>query len=250
MGSGCPECGADEDVFSDPSLYFHLLGLLVLSIWVGIAVARDRFWLLERDPTPPSSTDWPPVTAVIPARNEAESLPEALHSLWSQQYPGGLRVIVVDDQSEDGTAEAAREAAGAFPDAPLTVLRGAPVPPGWAGKVWAMHQGLTRGLAADDPARYVLFCDADVRHGPDSLRELVARAEAGGLDLASLMVRLRCRTWPERALIPAFVWFFRMLYPFRRVNSPRDPLAGAAGGAMLLRREALARTSSLERIRD
>ncbi len=226
------------------------LGILTVAIWVGLWLCRAAFWRVEFDPVPPDPDEWPPVTAVIPARTEEATLPEALRSLWAQDYPGGLRVVVVDDQSEDRTAAAAQETARALGHADdLLVLTAAPLPPGWAGKVWAMHSGLTHGLPTADPARYVLFCDADISHGAGTLRELIARAEGGHLDLASVMVRLECRTPAEQFMIPAFVWFFRLLYPFRKVNDPRDPLAGAAGGTMLLRREVLARIGSLQSIR-
>lgn len=222
------------------------LGALVLLIWVGLALGKGRFWQIERDPVPPAPAAWPPVAAVIPARNEADGIAETLRSLWSQDYPGPLRVVLVDDHSDDGTAELAREVS--VPGR-LEVLTGQPLPPGWTGKVWAMHQGVQRVLE-DPEARYILFSDADIAHGPGAVRELVSRAEAGGLDLASFMVRLQCRTLPERLMIPAFVFFFRMLYPFRRASDPKDPLAAAAGGTMLARREALERIGGMEALRS
>lgn len=232
-------------------MVFLGLGILTVAIWVGLWLGRAAFWRVEFDPVPPDPEEWPPVTAVIPARNEEATLPKALRSLWEQDYPGGLRVVVVDDQSEDRTAAAAQEMARAMGRADdLLLLTAAPLPPGWVGKVWAMHSGLTHGIPAADPARYVLLCDADISHGAGTLRELVARAEGEHLDLASVMVRLECRTPPEQFMIPAFVWFFRLLYPFRKVNDPREPLAGAAGGTMLLRREALARIGGLQSIRS
>jgi hopene-associated glycosyltransferase HpnB len=190
------------------------------------------------------------VVAVIPARDEAEVIGETLRSLWSQEYPGTFRIVLVDDHSDDGTAEIALGAARAVGrEAELQVLSAEPLPAGWTGKVWAMHQGVTRGLPATDPARYVLFSDADISHGPDALAELVSRAEAGGCDLVSFMVRLQCASRAERLMIPAFVFFFKLLYPFRKINNEEDPLAGAAGGTMLLRRSALERIGGMECIR-
>jgi hopene-associated glycosyltransferase HpnB len=189
------------------------------------------------------------VVAIIPARNEAPVIGETLRSLWAQDYPGELRVVVVDDHSDDGTAEAAWSAAPGPLRHRLLLLPAEPLPAGWTGKVWAMHQGLTRGVAPEDPAHYILFSDADIRHAPNAVRELVTRAEAGGLDLTSFMVRLQCRSTAERWMIPAFVFFFRLLYPFRRVNNPRHPLAGAAGGTMLARRSALERIGGMASIR-
>jgi len=224
------------------------LGGLTLLVWLGLWLGHASFWRLEFPPAPPPPAVWPAVTAVIPARNEAGGIGETLASLAAQEYPGEIRVVVVDDHSDDGTATAAQAAAAAAGLAGrLTLLAAEPLPPGWAGKVWAMHQGLTR-LAEHEPG-YVLFSDADIRHGPGVLRELVGRAEAEALDLASLMVRLRCETAAERLLIPAFVFFFRLLYPFRRVNDPAHPLAGAAGGTMLVRAAALRRIGGLKSIR-
>jgi hopene-associated glycosyltransferase HpnB len=227
-----------------------LLGLLALALWLALWLARAGFWRIDREPVPAPPAAWPAVTAVIPARNEAAVIGQTLRSLWGQGYSSGLRVVVVDDQSGDGTAEAALQAAWEMGrEAELQVLAGEPVPAGWTGKVWAMQQGITRGVPLGDPAAYILFSDADIVHGRDALRELVCRAEAGPCDLVSFMVRLQCRSGAEKLMIPAFVFFFRLLYPFRRVNDPADPLAGAAGGTMLLRREALERIGGLACIR-
>lgn len=227
-----------------------VLACLALLIWIRMTLFNGRFWQIERHPAPPPPESWPAVVTVIPARNEAEVIGETLRSLWAQDYPGALRVVLVDDHSEDGTAEVAHTAAReAGRERDLTVLPAEPLPPGWTGKVSAMYQGVTRGIPVEDPSRYVLFSDADISHGFSALRELVARAEADGLDLTSCMVRLQCRSAAEKLMIPAFVFFFRMLYPFPRVNNPKDPRAGAAGGTMLLRREALQRIGGLASIR-
>lgn len=226
------------------------ISTLSLAVWVYLWLRHAYFWRIERRVPPPEPDILPALTVIIPARNEEETLPETLRSLWRQNYPGRVRIVVVDDHSEDRTADAARQTAREMGrEEDLTLLTAEPLPPGWTGKVWAMQQGWSRGVAADDPARYILFSDADIAHGEDALRELASRAEADRLDLVSFMVRLRCESAAERLMIPAFVFFFRMLYPFRRINDPADSLAGAAGGTMLARRETLERIGGLTQIR-
>ena len=224
-----------------------LLAFAALLGWVWLAVFRGGFWLCDQRLAGDAATldAWPEIVAVIPARDEAQTIARSIGSLIGQDYPGGLTVIVVDDESGDGTAEIAREASGR---GGVDVVDGAPLEPGWAGKVWAMHQGLARAAELAPAARYVLLTDADIDHGADSLRQLVARAESGTLDLVSLMVRLRCDRFWERWLIPAFVFFFQKLYPFPWVN--RGRAAAAAGGCMLVRRTALERIGGIDAIRD
>jgi hopene-associated glycosyltransferase HpnB len=224
-------------------------------VWAYLVLGRGGYWRtsqrLPPSPAPAPAAQWPDVAAVIPARNEAAMLPVVLPALLGQDYPGALTVILVDDCSTDGTAEVAA-ALGPEPGRPgraLRVLAGAPLPPGWAGKVWAMAQGLD--AAREDGARpgYVLFTDADIAWHQGALRDLVRAAEAGDRDLVSQMALLRTATGWERVVIPAFVYFFAQLYPFRRVNSPRSRTAAAAGGCMLVRREALERSGGLAPIR-
>ena len=206
---------------------------------------RTSQWLppLTRDPD-----TWPDVVAVVPARNEAEMLPATLPGLLGQEYPGALTVVVVDDRSSDGTAEVAAKLGGGRP---LRVVAGTPALAGWAGKVWAMAQGLgPAGLspAADagpEPGGYVLFTDADIAWQAGTLRELVTAAESDDRDLVSQMALLRTATGWERIVVPAFVYFFAQLYPFRRVNVPGSRTAAAAGGCMLVRRGALEKSGGL-----
>ena len=208
-----------------------------LAIWLYLLFGRGMFWLArERDDRaePAEPTAWPAVTAVVPARNEADVIARSVGSLLAQDYPGPFRVVLVDDQSEDGTGEVARALPGAER---LEVVSGSTLPRGWVGKMWAVSQGVAQ--ASQDRPQYLLLTDADIGHQPDNLRRLVARAEAGRLALVSLMVRLHCRSWPERLLIPAFVFFFDMLFPFGWVNDPARKVAAGAGGCMLVRREAL-----------
>jgi hopene-associated glycosyltransferase HpnB len=184
------------------------------------------------------------VTALVPARDEAGTIGATVRSLLVQEYPGPLRVVVVDDRSTDGTGDAARAAAGGDPR--LAVVTGGPRPAGWTGKLWALQQGLD---AAGGPAGLLLLTDADIRHAPDSLRMLVRRQQAEGRVLVSLMARLRCESAAERWLIPAFIFFFQMLYPFRWSNAPGARTAAAAGGCVLLDAAAFARAGGLGPIR-
>ena len=228
------------------------VGALTLAIWLYLLLARGGFWLTrERDDRGEAAAPaaWPSVTAVVPARDEADVISRAISSLLAQDYRGQFRVILVDDQSSDGTAEAALQTArGLGVEARLEVIKGAPLPSGWTGKLWALSQGVSRATAEGAPD-YVWLTDADIGHAPDGLRHLVARAEKDGLKLTALMVRLHCGTWPERLLIPAFVFFFQMLFPFAWVNDPRNKVAAGAGGCMLVRREALERAGGIASVR-
>ena len=221
------------------------VSLLAMASWLYLLVGRGMFWLArERDdhdwPSPPPDR-WPSVTAIVPARDEADVVARSIGSLLAQDYPGDLRVILIDDNSADGTADVARR----LGEGRLEVVAGTPLPAGWTGKLWAVSQGVERASGAD----YLLLTDADIAHAPDNLRRLVERAEAGRLVLVSLMARLSVETWAERLLIPAFVWFFAMLYPFAWVNDPARRAAGAAGGCMLVRREALEAAGGVRAIR-
>jgi hopene-associated glycosyltransferase HpnB len=235
-------------------------------VWAYLVVGHGRYWragewLPPASPSPFRSEPaaWPDVVAVIPARNEAAMLPATLPTLLGQDYPGALKVILVDDCSSDGTAEVAAEL-GREPGRPrraLTVITGTPPPRGpagqWAGKVWDMAPGLeAAGLpsaaAADGRGAgpgYVLFTDADIAWEAGALRALVRAAEGDDRDLVSQMALLRTATRWERVIVPAFVYFFAQLYPFRRVNAPGSRTAAAAGGCMLVRRDTLARSGGL-----
>ncbi len=234
---------------TDPLTLFAGLSLL---IWLHLVFFRGRFWRADQRLAAPGdpARRRPPVVAVVPARDEADVIGPAVAGLLLQDYPGEVRVVVVDDRSEDGTAAAARRAAEGIGAADrLTVVDGRPLPPGWVGKTWAMAQGVERAEEILPEATYVWFTDADVVHGPKTLAALVAKAEDEDLALVSLMVRLHCRDGWERLLIPAFVYFFQKLYPFPLVNDRRRRLAGAAGGCVLVNRAALRRAGGIERIR-
>jgi hopene-associated glycosyltransferase HpnB len=220
------------------------IGSFSLLAWVAVLLRPGRGWdmnpVAENEPAPPVPGSWPPVCILVPARNESEALPRTLPALLAQDYPGEWRIVIVDDRSEDGTAGIAASIGGGR----AGVLRGAELPDGWAGKVWALHQGA--GTAREP---YLLLTDADILHAPHSLRRLVAESEAAGLALNSRMSRLNCESPAERLLIPPFVWFFGLLYPMRRVNRPESPVAAAAGGCVLLRRDALEKAGGFASIR-
>lgn len=219
------------------NLALTALGGLVVAIWAYLLLGRGFFWL-ARVPTPaPLPARYPSVVAVIPARNEAEGVGRAVASLLDQEYPGDFSVVVVDDHSNDGTAEVARAAAAGRDDR-LTVVAARPLPGGWTGKLWALSEGVRQ--VARPPDLY-LFTDADIAHHRSNLTELVARLESEQRDLVSLMVKLHCESFAERFLIPPFVFFFALLYPFAWSNDPRKKVAGAAGGCILIRRSAYER---------
>jgi hopene-associated glycosyltransferase HpnB len=228
-----------------------LLSGLVLGIWVYLLLLHGRYWL-ERPRKPPGEAPkhWPEIAAIVPARNEAPVVGEAVRSLLRQDYPGKLRIILVDDQSSDGTADVARHAASEIGGADrVLVIPGKGLPDGWTGKMWAVHQGCLELERFSAGAKYIWLTDADIAHEPDNLRGLVARAERGNLVLTSLMARLKTDTLAERALIPTYVYFFQMLYPFSWVNDSRRKMAGAAGGCMLVQRKALKAAGSIAAIK-
>jgi hopene-associated glycosyltransferase HpnB len=277
---------------------FAVLSLLATLGWLYLLAGHGWFWQTDQR-LPRVTSDpqwWPPVTAIVPARDEAETLPETLPSLLGQDYPGELTVVLVDDQSGDGTTAVARRLAVAQLDGrELVLVDGSAPPPGWAGKVWAMAQGASVAAArmagghavipnlttggppparpaepdpwapapnpwsaaprprevarqAAGPPGYLLFTDADIAHAPGSVTALVRAAEADRLDLVSQMAMLRADNRWERLILPAFVYFFAMLFPFSRVNRRGDRTAAAAGGCMLVRGQALADAGGLARI--
>ena len=227
---------------------FTIVSVFALGAWVYLLAFHGRFWsalpvLENRSPSGAAK-----VAAIVPARDEAENIHQSLDSLLAQDYRGEMSVILVDDDSADGTAEiAAAMRSSMLGRHRLTVIAGEPLPPGWSGKLWAVHQGLSREEART--ADFVLLTDADIVHAPGHISALVAKAEANALDLVSETVRLHCATLAERAFLPAFVFFFQMLYPFAWVADPGKRVAGAAGGTILVRRAALDRIQGVERIR-
>ena len=219
-----------------------MTAVAALLAWAWLLALHGRFWQSGPALRPKLPREAPDVAIVVPARDEAELIGRTLGSLLAQDYPGRYRVILVDDNSRDGTAAVARALPGAER---LTVIQGRPRPAGWAGKLWAVHQGVAAGT---EPL--VLLTDADIAHDPGHLSSLVAQAEASGCDMVSEMVRLNTESWAERALIPAFVYFFQLLYPFAWVNDPLRATAAAAGGTVLIRRAALVRIGGIASIAD
>jgi len=232
-------------------------GLVVASLacaaWIYVLLLRGGFWrAAERDDVGDGAnfvpTLWPRVVAIVPARNEAEVIAASIGSLLQQEYPGRFAVIVVDDHSSDDTAAIARAAVAAVDDR-LVVLPAPALPEPWTGKLWAMNCGASYASALPEPSDYLLFVDADITCAPDTLTSLVKRAEPDGPVLVSLMAKLHCESFVESALIPAFIFFFQLLYPFAWVNRAERSTAAAAGGCMLVRRTALERAGGLAVLR-
>ncbi|MFJ6015432.1 glycosyltransferase [Streptomyces sp. NPDC092952] len=220
-----------------------------LAAWVWLLLGQGFFWLTgQRLPRREDPGRWPSVAVVVPARDEADMLPVSLPSLLAQDYPGRAEVILVDDCSTDGTGDVARALSVRYGGLPVSVLSPGEPEPGWTGKLWAVRHGIARARLRR-PA-YLLLTDADIAHEPDSLRELVAAAESGGYDLVSQMARLRVSSGWERLVVPAFVYFFSQLYPFRWVNRAGARTAAAAGGCVLLRTGAAERARVPESIRQ
>lgn len=219
-----------------------------LAAWLWLLLLQGWFW--RTDVRLPASRDpdaWPDVCVVVPARDEAAVLPASLPSLLAQDYPGRAEVFLVDDGSTDGTGDLARELARQEGGLALTVVSPGEPPSGWTGKLWAVRHGMELARARDP--EYLLLTDADIAHAPDSLRRLVAAAGTGGFDLVSQMARLRVESLWERLVVPAFVYFFAQLYPFRRIARPGSRTAAAAGGCVLLRADAAARARIPDAVR-
>jgi hopene-associated glycosyltransferase HpnB len=230
-----------------------LVASLSLAIWVYLLLGHGKFWQAGPILEAALPSDHPPVVIIVPARDELPTIGRCLRSLLAQTYAGPTRVILVDDGSTDGTGDVAR----ALLDPRLTVLPGALRPDGWSGKLWALAQGVAeaRGVAeaggfAEADGTLLLFSDADIIHQPEHLATLVAKREQDQLHLVSEMVALKCESVAERALVPAFVFFFQLLYPFALVNDPGSNVAAAAGGTVLIRAETLAAVGGLEAMRD
>ena len=225
--------------------------MVCLLAWIYLLLRTDgsgRVWQLGSR-LPPATDIAGKIAVVIPARDEASVIGETVRSLLAQTCADSIRIFVVDDHSSDGTAKIARDAAESCGRSEaLTVIKAEPLPPGWTGKLWAVQQGVEQALKVN-PA-FLLLTDADIHHAPDNVAALVAIAEAGNYDLASFMVKLHCRGLAEKLLIPAFVFFFFMLYPPAWIRNPKRKIAGAAGGCMLIRPRALQKAGGISAIRD
>ena len=225
------------------------LALISLLVWLYLMLFHGRFWHSDQtiNLNQINITAWPSVVCVIPARDEAESIGHTVRSLLDQDYAGPLSIVVVDDNSSDGTAAAARAVIrGEEESEHLVIVDGAPLEDGWTGKMWAVSQGVTKASETE----YILLTDADIEHAPGNITRLVGKAVDEQLGLVSLMVKLRCISLWERFLIPAFIYFFQKLYPFPKVNDPRNALAAAAGGCMLVHTKTLQSAGGIAAIRN
>ena len=234
-----------------------IIGIVSLLVWLYLLLARGGFWRVKKN-LPSSRLGTVAalgrggksfrVAVIVPARNEAEFIGESITSILSQLGNHSIQIFLVDDGSTDGTADAAGKAAAQTgKSSALTVITSRPLPAGWTGKLWAVQQGIER--AREFAPEFLLLTDADILHSPDNLATLIAVAEGGPYDLASFMVKLQCRTAAEKFLIPAFVFFFFKLYTPSWISDPHRKTAGAAGGSILVRPQALERAGGIEAIR-
>ncbi|MGK7922394.1 MAG: glycosyltransferase [Trichodesmium sp.] len=228
-----------------------------LIIWIYLLIFHGKFWLADQKLSPKSAIDiqhrknWPSVFAIIPARNEAKVLRATLNSLLNQDYPGIFKIILVDDNSIDNTGLVAKCTAQQGKNfTKLEVISAADLPSGWTGKLWAINQGINYAKKQTLPPDYFLLTDADIEHSSTNIRQLVVKAEQENLALVSLMVKLQCKTLAEELMIPAFVFFFQKLYPFRWVNNPKNSTAAAAGGCILIRHQVLDEIGGIEIIKN
>lgn len=238
------------------------ISLLSLMVWIVLVGFRGQFWrcnqILNLRPDSEDNSSvisssleiYPTICAIIPARNEAELLPQTLSSLLNQDYPGDFSIVLVDDNSTDDTYQIAQNLAAEQSKHQVEILTAQPLQPGWTGKLWALDQGIERLESDTSPPDYLLLTDADIQHDASNLTQLVHWAVTQDLDLVSLMVLLRCESFWEKLLIPAFVFFFQKLYPFSWVNHPQKRTAAAAGGCILIRRTSLAAIGGIASVRQ
>ena len=230
----------------------NILASLSLAVWLFLLLFWGNFWRGDRriETVREAVADYPSVCAIVPARDEAESIETSLTSLLKQDYPGKFSIVLVDDNSSDRTAEIAVATAEKLNKSErLTVVSGKPLASGWKGKLWAMQQGIVEARSQTTP-EYFLLTDADIQHPTDNIKQLVAKAQSQQLDLVSLMVLLRCQSFWEKLLIPAFVFFFQKLYPFAWVNNPDRSMAAAAGGCILISNQALIEIGGIATIKN
>ena len=232
-----------EGMRLDAHIVIVLAGLSLV-IWLLLKFYRGGFWRADQWLSQSGTLcEWPTVVVIIPARNEEQTIGDAVTSLATQDYPGFIHIVVVDDESSDATPILV----GNWPN--LHVVQGVALPKGWTGKLWAVQQGLNYARVHLPSATFILMTDADIKHDRKNIRELVYKAESESLHLVSLMVRLRTKSFWEKLLLPAFVFFFQKLYPFSWVNDPKKRTAAAAGGCILIRRQTLLSANTLKTVR-
>lgn len=225
--------------------------IATILIWLGLAFFWHGFWRVDQrlSLNPPALASYPSVVAIVPARNEQETIPVSVPKLLAQDYRGDFSIVVADDSSTDNTRSILSELqAGLADEKNLQMVETDALPAGWAGKMWALHQGIEHAATASPD--YYWLTDADIAHQPGVLASLVAHAETGRLSLVSQMVRLRCQTFWEKLLVPAFIFYFTLIYPFRAINNPKSAIAGAAGGSILVRRDALEAIGGMMALKD
>lgn len=233
--------------------FLSVAAFLSLLAWIYLIAFRGRFWAADQeiDPDTMDISHWPSVVALVPARDEADTLTQTLDSILMQDYPGSFHVVLIDDHSEDGTAEKAKAiAADCNQSERLTVIKAGDLPKGWSGKLWALNEGLNEVRRNRPDTRFVWLSDADIAHWLQNLRLLVAKAHREHLDLVSVMATLRCESFWERLLIPPFIFFFQKLYPFRWVNDPDRKMAASAGGCVLVNAKALEDAGGFDSIKS
>jgi hopene-associated glycosyltransferase HpnB len=223
-------------------LWLLLTGVAAL-IWVATLVQPWLPWTTRESldaQDPDSTTDLSQLTVLIPARNEADTIETTLRAL-TYQGPG-LNIILIDDQSDDGTAEIVQGLG--LPN--LKIIQGQELPPGWSGKLWALEQG-----RQELGTPLVLLLDADIELRPGTLAALLDKMQAEHLDFISLMAHLRMQGFWEKLLLPAFIYYFKLIYPFRITNHPRFPrMAAAAGGCILTRAQIMEDIGGFHSLRE
>ncbi len=222
--------------------------IMTSAIWLGLAFLWHGFWRVDQrlSLVPRPLEIYPDIAIVVPARNEQETIRASVSKLLGQDYPGRFSVTVANDDSTDNTQQILNDLKSTSKN--LSVVETGQLPEGWAGKMWALHQAISQ--AEKHQPDYYWLTDADIAHQPGVLASLVSHAETGNLALVSQMVRLRCTTFWEKLLVPAFIFYFTLIYPFRAINNPASAIAGAAGGSILVRREALESIGGIEALKD
>lgn len=228
------------------------IAIASLFIWLGLLLFWGQFWLGVRlSPNQKTLKSYPNVWAVIPARDEADVIAQSLNSVLNQDYPGSLSVVLVDDKSTDDTAKIALENTNnVAKNRQFHLVSGQPLPPEWKGKLWALNQGINYAKKQSNSPDYILLTDADIKHHKSNLTELITKAENENLDLVSLMVFLRCQSLWEKLLIPAFVFFFQKLYPFKLANKPQSFIAAAAGGCILIKADIIEKLGGISSFKN